>query len=333
MLGCATYEVPRQRAGDEPSRGMAGATSGDGATSLGGVAGTGPASGSGAMPADGQGGGEDGHTAGGGAGGEGPPAEGGSPSEGAEGGAAGSGSDACRECAALSAALVHRYDFEGTGTTVSDRVGTAHGTVIGGATLSSVAGKGVVVLAGGATGSYVNLPNGLASSLADATFEAWVTWGGGTAWQRIFDFGDSTSASPEDSPGVGKTYLFVTPMTDSDAGGRLRAVYSAGGLGGETRVNGTSALPTELSQVVVVVDAAGGQLLLYQDGEKVGEEVFSGTLAGINDVNCWLGRSQYDTDAELSGTFHDFRIYDAALTAAQIAASFAGGPDPAFLAE
>ena len=36
---------------------------------------------------------------------------------------------------------------------------------------------------------------------------------------------------------------------------------------------------------------------------------------------------------EWSGTFHDFRIYNKALTPAQIAASFKGGPDPAFLAE
>jgi hypothetical protein len=85
--------------------------------------------------------------------------------------------------------------------------------------------------------------------------------------------------------------------------------------------------------VVLVVNAAGGQLLLYQNGQKLGEQPFAGALADINDVNCWLGRSQYNADPELSGTFHDFRVYDAALTAAQIAASFAGGPDPAFLAE
>jgi hypothetical protein len=230
------------------------------------------------------------------------------------------------------AALTHRYDFEGSGTVVSDRVGVAHGTLVGGATLSSAAGRGVVVLNGGATGSYVNLPNGVASSLTNATFEAWLTWEGGDAWQRVFDFGDSTSATPEDNPALGKSYLFVTPMA---AGGSMRAVYSldGGAAAAETRVDAAGSLPTSLAQVVLVVNAAGDQLLLYQDGQKVGEQPFAGALAGINDVNCWLGRSQYDADAELSGIFHDFRIYDAALTAAQIAASFAGGPDPAFLTE
>jgi hypothetical protein len=257
-------------------------------------------------------------------------------SGGTQGGAAGAGGTGpCAECAALRAALAHRYDFEGSGSVVTDRVGTAHGAVVGGATLSSSGGKGVVVLNGGTTGSYVDLPNGIVSSLASATFEAWLTWTGGDAWQRIFDFGDSNAASPEDAPADGKSYLFVTPMTDANSGGLLRAVYSldGGAAAAETRVDAAGALPVGLAQVVVVIDATAGQLLLYRDGEQAGEQPFTLALASINDVNCWLGRSQYDADPELDGTFHDFRIYDAALTPAQIAASFAGGPDPAFLAQ
>jgi len=79
--------------------------------------------------------------------------------------------------------------------------------------------------------------------------------------------------------------------------------------------------------------SAGGKLILYMDGAAVGEQAFTGKLASINDVNAWLGRSQYNVDPEMTGTFHDFRIYEAALTPLQIATSFAGGPDPAFLAK
>jgi len=50
-------------------------------------------------------------------------------------------------------------------------------------------------------------------------------------------------------------------------------------------------------------------------------------------VNVWLGRSQYVNDPAFSGTFYEFRIYDDALTAQQIAISYVGGPDPVFLAE
>jgi hypothetical protein len=235
-------------------------------------------------------------------------------------------------CTSVKSSLAHRYDFEGTGTVVSDGVGTAHGTVVG-ATLSKLAGKGVVVLTGGTSGPYVNLPNGLISSLTSATLEAWVTWGGGAAWQRIFDFGDSTSATPEDNPATGDTYLFLTAQdSTSDV---MRGVYSisGGAAAAETRVVATTALAQTLTQVALVVDSVGGKLLLYAGGVKAGEQTFSGSLASINDVNVWLGRSQYDADPELTGTIHDFRVYKAALTPAQIATSFAGGPDPAFLAK
>jgi hypothetical protein len=254
---------------------------------------------------------------------------------GATGGGGAGGAPACADCASLAKALVHRYDFEGSGTAVTDRVGTAHGTIQGGGTLSTLNGKGVVNLGGGTSGAYVNLPNGLVSSLTNATLEAWVTWGGGNAWQRIFDFGDSTAAQSEDQPASGKSYLFLTPMTDTGSGGTMRAVYSldGGGATAETRAEAAEAMPQVLSQVVVVVDATGDDLLVYLDGELSGQQTFTGSLAQLNDVNAWLGRSQYDADPELTGTFHDFRVYNAALTAAQIQTSFAAGPDPAFLAE
>lgn len=241
---------------------------------------------------------------------------------------------ALASCKGLKSALVHRYDFEGTGTGVTDRIGDLDGTIVGGGMLSKLDGKGVVVLSGGTSGPYVNLPNGIVSALTNATLEAWVTWSGGSAWQRIFDFGDSTSTTPEDNPASGKTYLFLTPMSDTDAGGLARAVYSLNGnaTSAETRVDGVATTTKQLTHFAVVIDDAGDKLSLYVDGKPGGEHAFSGSLASLNDVNAWLGRSQYNADPELSGTFHEFRIYKSALSAAQVATSFKAGPDPGFLA-
>ena len=342
LLACATYEQPAMLgypvAGSDSDEtggsasGSASVTGGNTSKPVGMMpttptAGTTGAAGSATMGGEGGAAGAAG-ASGGGAGGA---AGGGAAGQAGGGGAAG----ACAQCASLKQALVHRYDFEGTGASVMDRVGTAHGGIQGGGVLSSINGKGVVNLGGGAAGAYVDLPNGLLSSLQNATLEAWITWGGGDPWQRIFDFGDSTDAEPEDHPANGKSYLFLTPATDSASGGLLRAVYSldGGSATAETRAEGAQTMPTTLSQVVVVVDAAGGSLLIYLNGVPSGQQNFSGALSSINDVNVWLGRSQYNVDVELSGTFHDFRIYNAALNAPQIAASFAAGPDPAFLAE
>lgn len=233
-------------------------------------------------------------------------------------------------CQSLVDKLIHRYDFEGSGTAVTDRVGTSHG-VLKNASLSKLSGKGVVLFGGGTSGAYVDLPNRLLSSLTNATLEAWVTWGGGAAWQRVFDFGDSNNATPENNPGLGKTYLMLTP---AGSGGHATLGFSLTGnaSGQELDLAAPTALPMSLAQVVVVVSDTDNELRLYMDGKKVGVVAWTSALSAINDVNAWLGRSQYDHDPELSAVFHEFRMYGAALNDAEIASSFAGGPDPVFLA-
>ncbi len=233
------------------------------------------------------------------------------------------------DCHTLKGLLAHRYDFEGSGTAVKDRIGTAHGSIARGSTLSKLDGKGVVLLGGGAIGAYVDLPNGIISSLTNATFEAWVTWGGGTGWQRIFDFGDSTATTPEDNQLDGNTYLFLTPKSGY---GTAVLGYSLAGASQQMDVKAPAALAQTMTHVVGVADDAGNVLTLYINGAKAAEQPWTATLAQINDVNVWLGRSQYRDDSELNAVYHEFRIYNAALTAPQIASSFNAGPDPAFLA-
>jgi hypothetical protein len=233
------------------------------------------------------------------------------------------------DCRTLKALLVHRYDFEGSGTAVKDRVGTDHGTVARAATLSKLDGKGVVLLGGGDMGPYVDLPNGILSSLTSATLEAWVTWGGGDSWQRIFDFGDSTATQPENNQANGKTYLFLTPENNS---GTPQVAFTSAGFGQEVAVKGPLALAQTMKQVVVVANDAANLLTLYIDGVKSAEQPWTGALSQINDVNVWLGHSQYASDPELNAVYHEFRMYKAALTAAQVAAMFNAGTDPQFLA-
>lgn len=237
---------------------------------------------------------------------------------------------ALASCKSLIAKLSHRYDFEGGGTKVTDRIGTAHGVLVGGS-LSTLDGEGVALLGGGTSGAYVDLPNQLISKLSDVTLEAWVTWGGGSAWQRVFDFGDTNHAPPENNPDLGKTYLMLTPST---AAGVAAIGFSVDGnaSGQEQDVSADAALPTTMSQVVVVASDSQNKLRLYIDGKLSAEAAWTGALSQINDVNAWLGRSQYDHDPELSGVYHDFRIYSAALTDAEVASSFRGGTDPSFLA-
>jgi hypothetical protein len=53
----------------------------------------------------------------------------------------------------------------------------------------------------------------------------------------------------------------------------------------------------------------------------------SAALSDIVDNNDWLGLSQYVLDNAYSGSYDEFRIFDHALTACEIAATVEAGAD------
>src|SRR3982751_4931574 len=131
------------------------------------------------------------------------------------------GIDSCAPGTVECPGLVHRYSFDGVGTTVLDAIGDADGTVVG----ASLTGQGTLTLVGltGDQAQYVDLPHGLLRELHDATFEAWINWAGSAAhdgtrtpWQRIFDFGEGTTGieGEQASGGDALSYLFLTPQTE-----------------------------------------------------------------------------------------------------------------------
>jgi len=231
-------------------------------------------------------------------------------------------------CDVLLTSLVHRYSFDGTGATVVDDVGTANGTVENG----QLSGSGAVLLDNtGTDPNYVNLPNGIVSALFSATFEAWVVWGGGDPWQRIFDFGSSNSG--EDVPNGGEEYIFLATSSaaTSTTPNAMRVGFLSGGSNGEQQLNVSPSLtPGVEKHVAVVMNGQNGSIALYVDGALAdsGQSVaLQGELSNITDNNNWLGRSQFSADAGFEGSLLEFRIYDSALNANQIALSFDLGPD------
>jgi hypothetical protein len=234
----------------------------------------------------------------------------------------------------LKALLAHRYSFNGSGTVATDSIAMANGTIMGGSNANMSGGS---VSLTGDLGSrytsegYVSLPSDLLNPLVSATFEVWLTWrgtgsSGSTTWQRIFDFGDQVTSGSEL---VGKTYLFLTARAPGS--GFPRAAFSPNGSANETIVTATQAIALNTqTHLAVVVDDANDNIVLYLNGSLAGSVAWTGALTSINDVNAWLGRSNYGVDPELNGILHEFRIYRVALNAAQVGTSYAAGPDPAF---
>ena len=217
----------------------------------------------------------------------------------------------------LQATLIHRYSFNGTGTEATDSVGNAHGTIVD----ASLDGSGSLTLDGGAESQYVDLPDRIVSVLPSATFEAWVTWQGGDSGQRVFDFGDQNTGRSNG----GQSYVFLSAK--SQLSGTLRAAFRRADSQEDSVSDSTELALGSVSHVAVVVDPDTETISLYRDGVLRASDDISGTLSDINDVNVWLGRSQFESDAWFSGTFYEFRIYGTALTEAQVSTSYEAGPD------
>jgi hypothetical protein len=215
--------------------------------------------------------------------------------------------------------LLHRYSFDGSGATATDSVSAADGNIVG----TTLDGSGLVTMDGN-TRQYVDLPDGIVSELTDLTVVTWMTWTGGGAYQRVFDFGISTQG--EGLGDSGRSFLAVMPMTGFDD-------QRKPGLGGEVKAPGfptvtlasTEEMEDRAAQVGFVF-RSGVSASLYLDGNRLASAATAITLADIDDRNNWLGQSQFQTDPEFEGAYEEFRIYDAALNSCQLHTLLVRGP-------
>jgi len=228
----------------------------------------------------------------------------------------------------ISAPPVHRYSFDGDAT---DSIGGADGSLINN-TGNAAYGSGQLTLgntgaeySNDGTGDYVDLPNGMISSLGStASFEVWTAWtGAGGDWQRIFDFGDSNGGEDASTGADLTSYIFLTPQA---GGGLTRFGYQFSPPREERVLSDVSNMDSSLSHVVVTWDEGAGEVHMYVDGELTNMGGLHMSLADLNDVNVWLGRAQWN-DLNYTGTYDEFRIYDYTLTADEVAGNFGAGPN------
>jgi len=226
----------------------------------------------------------------------------------------------------LPGSLIHRYSFDGSGATVRDSVGGADGTLVNGAMLD---GSGVLALPGEditpplTPDQYANLPNGLISSLSEVTVIAWTTWMNGAGYERVFDFGISDTG--EGQGNSGKSYVAVMPSTGFPSGTGLGAEIAMPGV--PTLRLGTSEMMINRPAMVALSLRSGLDVTLFLDGKLLTQSATPVKLSDIDDVNDFVGESQWSKDHAYHGSYTEFRIYDAALTACQLHTLLVRGPD------
>lgn len=224
---------------------------------------------------------------------------------------------------------LHRWSFAGQSDDelALDSYGDAHGLLVAGATLTD----GRLQLDG--VSGYLDLPNGLISSLPALTFEAWLEWAGpaqGT-WQRVFDFGSNSAGeiAPEGDAGffTGANDAFIQ-LTPQNGAGFLRFTLDDGAGEGQDVVLHSGPLASgQVVHVVATHDPAAGEARVFLNGSLIGEVASTQPLSTIDDVNVWLGRSNFSVDPRFDGAYDEVRLYDYALDEDEVAESFIAGPD------
>jgi autotransporter-associated beta strand protein len=216
--------------------------------------------------------------------------------------------------------LTTYYRFnEASGTTASDASGLSPAaTLVNGATFTASGKFGNGVSLNGSS-QYVALPNGLITGLGDATISAWVYLNSLNNWARIFDFGADTDR-----------YMFLSPYNGT--GMRFAITKFTGN--GEQGINGPALTAGAWHHVAVTLKAdntGSGVGTLYLNGVAVASNTamtFTPDMIGrlVNATNNYIGRSQWPGDPYLNGRVDDFRIYNGALSAAEVAALYALSP-------
>jgi arabinan endo-1,5-alpha-L-arabinosidase len=188
------------------------------------------------------------------------------------------------------------YPFEADGR---DDLGLYNGQLRNSATITNEPGRANVLELDGTSG-YATIPFPTANA---NTFAAWVKWNGGSAWQRIFDFGNGTPK-----------YLFLTPMNGNN--GRLRFAINSGS-GGEKQIDGSAPLPTNAwCHVAVTLDGTSGKL--YLNGQLIANSNLTVRPWQVLARTNYIGESQFGADPFFNGEIDSFRIYGRTLSDAEI---------------
>ena len=213
----------------------------------------------------------------------------------------GESANSAQVTAAPFAIFAHWKFNETSGTTAVDSIASRNGTLNAGASFTTGKFSNSVALGGG---SYVSLPTSVVSSLSgNFSIAAWVYVNANGTWARVFDFGTGTTV-----------YMFLAPVS---GGNTIRYAITTSAGAGEQQINGPALSAGAWHHVAVTVSGSTG--ILFVDGIGVGTNA-SMTLKpsslGSTTLN-YIGKSQF-ADPFFNGRVDDFRIYNVALSSAQV---------------
>lgn len=216
--------------------------------------------------------------------------------------------------AAMTAASFSQVAHWPLDTDTRDIVGVNHGTPsLNGVSFVDDAQRGGVMLLDGVEG-IVTLPSNLFSGMDHATITCWFNFSGGANWQRVFSFGHI------DDPW---SMFYFCPRDGWDDNNMHITIL---GSGREWRDWNPVVVDTLSWQFgAAVFDADTFKFFLNDDMVIRNDSVPATPNEIMTDPNeAYLGKSHWP-DATFNGMIDDVRIYDKALSDAEVLALFSEG--------
>ncbi len=195
-------------------------------------------------------------------------------------------------------AIVLHFPFEGN--TRDTTINLNHCATSGGTSFTT--GKiGAKAISLNGSNAFVQLPTNVANH-PEISVASWIYWRGGATWQRLFDFGNGESEN-----------MFLTPRSDS---GQIRFVIKNGNT--EQKLNATALSVGKWTHLTVTLGKTGTKI--YVNGALASESSdITISPMDFKPIFNYIGRSQYVSDPLYNGHIDDFRIYNYALSANEVA--------------
>lgn len=168
----------------------------------------------------------------------------------------------------------------------------------------------------GKAASYIKVPNGLMADVNDFTVSVWYRHISNVGGARIFDFGvgDNYGAS---EPNTNRKMMYLTTR----AGTNNRITYGIQNGGALQSVESNVTLATTgATWYNIVLTQSGNTVTLYLNGQQVGQRTditIKPSDLGLTTAN-YLGKSRFATPAVVDGVLDEFKIFNRALTHAEI---------------
>src|SRR5262249_2377017 len=216
--------------------------------------------------------------------------------------------------------LINRYSF----SDVDNGTGNVGSTIVD--SVGGPTGNGILPAGGSLTGNqlqlaafsqqYVQLPAGIVSNYTAVTIDTWATFGQLPVNCFFFGFGDTNGT-------VGRNYIFCAPQ-----GGRIAITGGDPGYTAEQGCGGAGDFSLQTLHITAVFNPPLGYVALYTNGIFVSANTGVTTpMTSVHDLYSWIGKSLYSVDPWPDLSLDEFRIWNGALNALEIAGDDLSGAD------